>query len=75
MNKIKLVLRRLVQLIISSFTMMFIMERLFVGLPLANYLGIYTFGAMGIWSLLMTYETPIEVTKKKPVGNYYKESK
>lgn len=75
MNKIKLVLRRIVQLIISSFAMMFIMERLFMDLPFANFVGVYTFGAMLIWCLLLIYETPIEVTKKRPVGNYYKEVK
>lgn len=72
MKQIKLVTRRLVQMIVSSFTMMVIMDKLFSDLPIANYLGVYTFGAMAIWALLVSYEAPTE--KKRPQGNYFKDA-
>jgi len=74
MEKLKLGLRRIVQLLISLFATIKLMELYFADIPALNFVSCTVLFSMCVFGLLLSYED-VNKIEKKQTGNYYKRYK
>lgn len=62
MKIIKLGLRRLFQILVSSLTSVVIMEKFFSELKDANYIIVQLYGVLILFALMLCYEKPLKTS-------------